>query len=52
MRFNDRMKGSVGVRLADDERRHLEDLARRQGVTISALIRERLALPTPQRAAA
>lgn len=52
MRFDDRMMGSVGVRLADNEKRELEDLARRQGVTLSALIRERLALSLPRRAAA
>ena len=51
MRFNDRMNGFVGVRLADDERRQLEHLARQRGVSISALIRESLPLH-PERAAA
>lgn len=51
MRFTEAMPDLIGVRVARDERRQLEELARKRGVTISTLIRETVT-EAVQRAAA
>jgi hypothetical protein len=43
MRFADAMEDEVRVRVARDEKRHLLELARKRGVTLSTLIRESVA---------